>query len=148
MEYKVTSLSDGKNGRQITVTVGEGSNRRSFTRHLQHHNGAWVGLNIDPRAIPLNKLYEDELSEAKSDLASAKKTLKDLGARLSIVNDVDPSKVDEINIEAARTMLEGLIKTTELKIYDAEAIVDDAELKLDIVRRELPLMMEFNPYRS
>lgn len=143
MDYKVTSFSEGRNGAQITVTVGEGRSRRSFTRHLQRRGGAWIGLNIDERAVPLNKLYEAELRKAEIDLADAETWVKDLQKRLEVVGDVDPSKVDEINIEAARAMLDGMIETAELDVYAAAFILDDAETKLAIVQRELPLMMEF-----
>jgi len=146
MEYTVTSFSEGRKGGQITVTIDEGRNRHSFTRHLHRQGGALVGLNIDERAIPLNKRYEDELRTAEADLTSAEAALKVLEKKLGVVADVDPSKVDEVNIAAAKAMLESMIEIATAEVATAMSFVNDAEVKLHIVRRELPLMMEFRRF--
>ena len=143
LKYTVTSFSEGRKGGQITVTVGEGRNKRSFTRHL---SPALIGLNIDERAIPLNELYEDELAIANGDLACAEARLKGLKkgledakaqAKVALSNDIASVSAGII------AELETAITRTELEVYAAKFIVDDAEAKLDIGRRELPLMMRF-----
>lgn len=92
------SYSDGGRRAQVTVLVGEGSSRRSITRHVQKRpcgNGSfgWFGLNIDPRAIPLNELYEQKLAEAKGNLASAKAALDELKKKLEIANEAKPGRI-------------------------------------------------------
>ena len=142
--------SFSKNGAraQVIVLVGEGRNRRSITKHAERRaigptTVGYFGLNPDERAIPLNEKYEAELAETKSDLTSAEAALRILQKKLEEVGDVDPSKVDEINIAAAKAMLEGMIETVKLEVYAAEFIVDDAKSKLDQVRQDLPLEVEF-----
>lgn len=146
MEYKVTSFSESADGKhaQITVTVGEGRNRRSFTRHLEYRGG-WVGLNIDERAVPLNERYEQELDEAKNELSNAKSSLKNLRDEFMKMEAETPENIDEVAmLKEIKTELTETITGAELRFYAAEAIVDDAEAKLDIIRRELPLMMQFD----
>jgi hypothetical protein len=148
MKYQVTSFSEGRNGGQITVTVGEGRNRRSFTRHLHRQGGVMVGLSIDERAIPLNELYEDELAIAKGDLACAERRLKEFQKKLEAI-EVAPDGADiaaESELAIYHVGLQEQVEAAEATVIDATKAVDDAETKLDIVRRDLPLMMEFRRY--
>ena len=137
LKYTVTSFSEGKKGGQITVTVGEGRNRRSFTRHLHHQGGALIGLNIDGRAIPLNERYEAEFAEAQAEMASTEAELKKL------MKERDEKTTDPTVTDEDKAVLEATIAIATVKVLDATEVLDDAETKLDIVRRELPLMMEF-----
>ncbi len=141
MEYQVTSFSEGKKGGQITVTVGEGRNRRSFTRHL---NSAMVGLNIDERAIPLNERYESELTIAKGNLASTEGKLELIKKQLEKANEVEPNGfIANVAIAIVKAELEAALDVAEEAVATTTEVVDDAETKLHIVQRELPLMMEF-----
>ncbi len=147
MKYQITSFSEGKKGGQITVTVSEGANRRSFTRHLKRQNGAWVGLNIDERAIPLNERYEQELTEAKREFASAEAVLKALlRKREALIEATEDGPVASERERAITLATAPEIEAAEDKVAEATEAVDDAEAKLDIVRRELPLMMEFRRF--
>lgn len=147
MDYEVTSFSESANGRgaQITVTVGEGGERRSFTRHLHRQGGRLMGLNIDPRAIPLNELYEQEFAEAKSELASSEVALKGLREKLAKVGTETPENINEaILLQEMKAELEVYISAAEGVRGAAADVAIDAEERLDIVRQELPLMMSFD----
>ena len=143
INYTVTSFSekaDGSGG-QITVTVGEGRNRRSFTRHL---NRGMLGLHIDKRAHPLNEKYEQELAEAQAEMASAENMFsKLLKEREDIINVEAEGHVVTDEVKA---QLEETLDSAEETLIEAKATLDDAEVKLRIVQRELPLMMRFDRY--
>ena len=129
---------------QVTVVTGERRNRRSITRHVVRRGTSWVGLNPDERAIPLNKQYEAELATAQNDLADAVSRLQNLQKKLEEIQEAEPkNSLDGIRIAAAKEMLKGMITTTALEVFAAETIVDYAKAKLEIVRDELPLNVEF-----
>ncbi|MBI2062188.1 MAG: hypothetical protein HYT64_00620 [Candidatus Yanofskybacteria bacterium] len=143
----VSSVSKSANGKhaQVTVVTGEGRNRRSFTRHVESRGyHSWVGLNIDPRAIPLNKLYEQELAEAKSELFNAEAAVRNLEKKLE---NIDKSPEGDIITEsmllAAYVALDEQLEIAQDDVCVAAKSVDDAKTKLDIVRREVPLEIEF-----
>ena len=144
MKYQVTSFSEGKKGAQITVVVGEGRNRRSFTRHLDR-NG--FGLNIDERAIPLNRHYEQELAEAKRKLASAETALKSLRKRLEEAEKVEPETLFQgLLVEVVIAEIGDMIAAAEAEGAEATVALEDTEAQVEVVRRELPLMMTFNRF--
>ena len=146
LKYTVTSTRENsKGGKQITVTIGEGSNKRSHTRHLHRQGGALIGLNIDERAIPLNERYEQELAEAKSKLASAEAALDGLKKKLEVIEGVEPhDAVETLGVDAAKAMIKAMIEIIMVEVTTAEEHFIDAKAKLDIVRRDLPLLLEFH----
>ncbi|HEY4475007.1 MAG: hypothetical protein A3J46_03285 [Candidatus Yanofskybacteria bacterium RIFCSPHIGHO2_02_FULL_41_11] len=151
MDYRVTSFSESKKGTkaQITVVVGKGRGSLSFTRHLERRNGYdWIGLNIDPRAIPLNEKYEEEMQAAGLILTVLESDLKRLENRLEDISKAPEGDIiTEFMLLAAHVDLEEQLEIARDNITTATMAVDDAETKLNIVRRELPLMMSFNPYK-
>ena len=143
----------GKDMVQVTVLVGKDANQRSETRHAEFKNGKYVGLNTDHRAIPLNQLYEAELADAQSNFSVAKARLIGFKERMSRVEDgtAEPeetamSAIDTVMFGDFKTKLAAHIEGAKNDVAIAETALNDAETKLDIVRRELPLMMEF--YRN
>lgn len=139
------SLSAKKNRAQITIVTGEGHNRRSFTRHVQRRGYNWIGLNIDPRAVPLNEKYEQELAEAKSKLASAEAAIRSIEKKLEDVSKAPEGDIlTESMLLAAYVTLEDQLEILQDDLRTATLAVDDAEAKLDIVRREVPLEVEFS----
>ncbi len=156
MQVQVNSTSISKNHQraQVTVLIGEGRNRRSVTRHVEQHpigkkSFGWFGFNPDPNAVPLNELYEDELIIAKSNLASAEAVLADLEKKLEKVEGVEKSQMaldnilGDIAVAVVKNELLGAIETAQDTVYASTALVDEAETKLDIVQREVPLEVEF-----
>lgn len=148
---KASLSRDGRRA-QVTVLIVDidGRNRRSITRHVRLVNGSWVGLNPDERAIPLNKLYKDKLRIAQDDLASAVSILAGLRRKLEEEENLTFEEKVQLyteNVgdasEKVKEMLCDDITRAELEVYAAEALVDDAESKLDQVRREHPLEVEF-----
>ena len=112
-----------------------------------------VGLNIDERAIPLNERYEQELAEAQSNFSVAKARLSGFKERMPRIEDgtAEPeetamSAIDTVMFGDFKTKLAAHIEGAKNDVAIAETALNDAETKLDIVRRELPLMMEF--YRN
>ena len=134
INYTVTAFSQSKKGGgQVTVTVGEGRNRRSFTRHV---NQSMVGLNIDPRAIPLNEKYEQELAEAQDNLTIVETELKKLHEKLARVEAETPETiVDAFMLKEMKAELEAAIGSTQASVSFADVELRDAETKLDIVRQ-------------
>ena len=144
--YAVSSVSKLANGKraQVTIPTGKGLNQRSVTRHIGLVGDRWIGFNPDERAIPLNERYEDELTVAKSKLASAEAALKDLRKKLGEVEtDTPETIIDAAMLKEMRAELDEAIKIAQNNVYAASADVDNAKEKLNIVRDELPLEVEF-----
>ncbi len=103
-----------------------------------------VGLNIDERAIPLNERYESELTIAKGNLASTEGKLELIKKQLEKANEVEPNGfIANVAIAIVKAELEAALDVAEEAVATTTEVVDDAETKLHIVQRELPLMMEF-----
>lgn len=128
----------------VTVTVGEGAQRRSTTRHIGFVNGAWFGHNPDERAIPLNQRYTAELLAAKGDLAGEQATLTQLEEELLKLETAEPTEnMDAAMIAGYKAELAEAIAEAKALVDFAEAGVAEAGLKLHIVQREVPLEVEF-----
>ena len=106
---------------------------------------SWVGLNPDERAISLNKQYEAELQVAQHDLASAIAVLDKLQKKLDDLTEISlkSATLEDVNIAAEKKMLINVIVLAKRRIIYTKEILDDAEMKLAIVRREVPLEVEF-----
>jgi len=134
---------------QIIVLVGEGRNRNSITKHAQRrvvgpNAVGYFGLNPDERAIPLNEQYEAELAEANSKLTIAEAALANLEKKLGMANEATPeTEIDEIANADTMVILSVMIQKCKLEIVAAIKAVDDADKKLAIVQRDLPLEVEF-----
>jgi len=148
MPYTVNTASRSANSRkitQVTVLIGSGSKRRSVTRHISLVGRSWIGLNPDPRAIPLNEQYEQEFAEAKSELVSAETRVGIIEKKLEEISKAPEGDiVTESMLLAAHVTLEEQLELAQDNVYAATADVADAKAKLNIVRRELPLEVEFD----
>lgn len=132
--------SVSRNGRkaQVTIVIGAGSTRRSVTRHIEYRPGrGWFGLNPDPRAVELNDHYEAEFTEAQSAVSKLKAKLTALiveQEQAYVAETMDDKKIDGLAIA---------IKNVEVAIHLAIADLNDADVKLRIVQRELPREVQF-----
>ncbi len=137
---RVVSFSKNKTHAQVIVLVGKGRNQRSHTRQLNH---AMVGLNIDPRAIPLNEKYAEELAEARSEMLQAKKELKELLDYRDNVLNVEATEEKSILSDEERADLEAKIEAAQNALHGTENALYDAQSALAHVRRECPRQCEF-----
>ncbi len=130
---------------QVTFLSGEGSARRSRTAHPEFRpRDGYIGLNPDSRAVPLNALYERELREAESGLDVATSALTQLEDQLEKSQETEAASVPQAMIIITVELEIGLmIEAAKTKVEAARKVVYDAEKKLNIVQRELPLEVEF-----
>ena len=104
-----------------------------------------VGYNPDPRAVPLNAKYEDGLQMAQANLTEANRPLVSLRGKLEKAKaEIPETIVDAAMLKEMRAELEDAIGVAQASISFVETALADAEEKLTHVRRELPLMMEFD----
>ncbi len=131
---------------QVVVLVGEGRNRRSVTRHVERRGYSWVGLNPDERAIPLNERYEHELTGTQHQLGQEEEELDVLKRRLEALETEEKevaSLYDAAALDVERDKLVEAITMARAKAAFAALVLADAEVKLTIVQREVPLEVEF-----
>ena len=144
IQASLVSMSKGQKRAMVTVTTGEGAHRRSTTRHIGFTDGAWFGHNPDERAVPLNRRYTAELLAAKGDLAGEQATLTQLEEELLKLETTEPTtEMDTAMIAGYKAELAEAISEAKALVNFAEASVAEAELKLHIVEKEVPLEVEF-----
>ncbi len=77
-------------------------------------------------------------------MADAKVALKGLEKKLEAVEEAEPLTLFQgMAKDVAKVELEDAIGNAKMEIEAAEFMVDDAETKLRIVQREVPLEVEF-----
>ncbi len=135
MPYTVNTANRSANRKtaQVTILIGEGSKRRSVTRHIGLVGCDWVGSNPDPRAIPMNEKANLDIALAKSERVSAENLVKDLKEKLEAANDDKKASKIADQIEAVTKRLEV-----------AKAAEKEAKSRLAHVERELPLKVTFD----
>ena len=141
-------ISRGGGCAQVVTYIGEGSQRRSVTRHVRLEGGSrWMGCNPDEAAIAQLDAAENDLLMAKGQHESAeqlaKLTIKDIErirregrmAGLLLSANLDP--LEEV---AAKTIKAALKQRAD---YLA-AILKAIETQVKRLRTEIPRKVQFS----
>lgn len=143
VQARARLISWGKGGRaQVVTYLGEGSQRRSVTRHVRQKDGRWLGNNPDETAIAY--LDAMELAEKSSEGLTKKSSdyLAEIEGNIEALK-ADKAAIDVKKYRIIRRKFGNFHKEAIVMARLATAMSVDDKKVADKARAEIPRVVEF-----